>query len=283
MFQNYGICPECGDRLMCQNEITNKVGYPFFLKTCTSCLLSETFMSSKKQENPASTPGGIYYDINIHIAIAFRELGIGYAGIESFNRCMNMPKPMYRNAYDNIQKDMHIAYLEASQESMNNAATEVRKKKLGNNGIVENEVVDTRVSVDGTWQKRGYSSLNGVVTIIASENGKCVDTQILAKECKSCEYWERNKNSPTYSQWKLEHDCHINHRGSSGSMESSGAVTMFHRSVAFNKLRYTEYVGDGDSSSFSNVQAFKPYPDIILKNWNVWAIFRSKWDHNCES
>ena len=43
----------------------------------------------------------------------------------------------------------------------------VKKKK--------NEVEDVVVSCDGTWQRRGFSSLNAVVTVLASDTGKCVD------------------------------------------------------------------------------------------------------------
>lgn len=36
-----------------------------------------------------------------------------------------------------------------------------------------------RVKVDGSWQKRGYSSLNGVVTVVVEI--KVVDTQAFSK------------------------------------------------------------------------------------------------------
>ena len=35
--------------------------------------------------------------------------------------------------------------------------------------------VATTISADGTWQRRVFSSLNGVVTIIANDTGKCID------------------------------------------------------------------------------------------------------------
>ena len=38
--------------------------------------------------------------------------------------------------------------------------------------------VKVTVSVDGSWQRRGYASLNGVFTTIS--NGKCVDTQTMS-------------------------------------------------------------------------------------------------------
>ena len=42
-------------------------------------------------------------------------------------------------------------------------------------------------------------------------------------------------------------------------MEAAGAVTVFKRSLDKNKLRrYVSYVGDGDTSSFNEVNNSKP-------------------------
>ena len=38
----------------------------------------------------------------------------------------------------------------------------------------ENVIADIAVSGDGSWQKRGFSFLNGLATLIASDSGKCV-------------------------------------------------------------------------------------------------------------
>jgi hypothetical protein len=35
------------------------------------------------------------------------------------------------------------------------------------------DILETAVSFDGTWQRRGFTSLNGCVTVISMENGKC--------------------------------------------------------------------------------------------------------------
>ena len=43
-------------------------------------------------------------------------------------------------------------------------------------------VKEETVSVDGSWQRRGYTSPNGVVTAIA--NGKCIDMQTMSKNYK---------------------------------------------------------------------------------------------------
>ena len=42
-------------------------------------------------------------------------------------------------------------------------------------------------------------------------------------------------------------------------MEGAGAVNMFARSIEKNKLRYTSYIGDGDTSSLNEVVNSQPY------------------------
>ena len=55
--------------------------------------------------------------------------------------------------------------------------------------------IATKVSGDEAWQKRGYSSLNGVVTLIA--NGKCIDNEVMSKKCKQCDM-ENKKGTQEY-------------------------------------------------------------------------------------
>jgi len=72
------------------------------------------------------------------------------------------------------------------------------------NGLLRN----ISVSGDGAWQKRGYSSLNGVMTLISG--GKCVDVEVLSKKCKQCEHWESKKETDECLEWKESHECSIN-------------------------------------------------------------------------
>ena len=72
---------------------------------------------------------------------------------------------------------MHSAYVEASSKSMKLAGM----FSLCNEGTSPDAdgVKVVTANVDGSWQRRGYTSLNGVVTAIA--NGKCIDI------CKPCQ------------------------------------------------------------------------------------------------
>ena len=69
--------------------------------------------------------------------------------------------------------------------------------------------------------------------------GKVLDVAVLTKSCKQCHiYEELPHNSVEYLQWKATHVCSINHQGSAGSMETEGAIMIFHRSVEKHKLQY---------------------------------------------
>ena len=98
-------------------------------------------------------------------------------------------------------------------------------------------VVDEDISLDGTWQKKGHSSKNGVVTAISASTGKCLDYHVMSKSCKGCQTWSKRQDDPNYNEWKNNHNCHINHAKSSGAMETAGVVTIFKRSLDKNKLR----------------------------------------------
>ena len=65
---------------------------------------------------------------------------------------------------------------------------------LDGNKNIEDDIADITALNDESWQKRGHSSLNGVVTVVASDSGKCVDCLVLTKTCSACTSWKKQKN-----------------------------------------------------------------------------------------
>ncbi|GFU68751.1 uncharacterized protein TNCV_4400291 [Trichonephila clavipes] len=86
---------------------------------------------------------------------------------------MNLPPPLakferHNSLFLNVLKTI-------SEDSMNAAVHEAVIANDNNSNIA--------VAVDGTWHKRGYSSLNGVVCATSVENGKVVE-DFLSKFCQ---------------------------------------------------------------------------------------------------
>ena len=119
------------------------------------------------------------------------------------------------------------------------------------------DIFSIAVTVDGTWQKRyGYSSLHGVVFVMAVETGEVLDYETKSKVCFQCKAKTKwDKESEKCKKWFDEHknNCLVNHTLSSEAMEKDAAIRIFKRSIEKHKLKYSTYVGDGDSSSFTEV------------------------------
>ena len=113
---------------------------------------------------------------------------------------------------------------EVANTIMNEAAQELNEP-ANNNNLVS----DVGVSLGGTWQKRGFTSLNGAVAALSIDTGRVIDIDVMSRYCQGC---INNKNSP--------HVCSINHDESAPKMEQSGVIRIFERSVEKNELRYTE-------------------------------------------
>ena len=105
-------------------------------------------------------------------------------------------------------------------------------------------------------------SLNGVVSAIHVDKGKVTDYEMKSKVCFKCRAKkDLDPSSQQYIEWMESHapKCSANFNKSSKAMESQGAVDIWGRSQEKHKLRYVDFVGDGDCSSHRDVVKSKPY------------------------
>lgn len=58
--------------------------------------------------------------------------------------------------------------------------------------------------------------------------------------------------------------CEKNHEGSSRKMEVDAVIKMFQRSEELHNLKYSNYIGDGDSKTFKGILDSKPYVDLTI-------------------
>ena len=107
------------------------------------------------------------FEINTCAVHALRSCGVGHTGLEKVCCILNMPKSMTVMNYNNISNNIRDSEKQIAEQSMNSAAVEV---KGGNT-----TVIDIGVSVDGSWQRRGFLSMNGVVTAISIDPREIVD------------------------------------------------------------------------------------------------------------
>ena len=246
--------------LVVENIDAARKGFALKLKlSCSVCTWSESFYTSKPAKDPNEYPNGSRpFSVNYQMVTAFREIGKGYEPLKNFSRLSNMHCVASKTFHD-INSRLMTAYKSVASESMQKAGKEV----LSDAEKTEEGKGLCRVLLDGSWQRRGHASLNGLVTAISK--GKCIDVDVMSKFCRGCAMWQSKKGTIEYDQWKADHVCVINHTKSSGAMEGAGAVKMFQRSIEKHDLIYNEYLGDGDTSSFKEVVEAEPYKNQKVK------------------
>jgi hypothetical protein len=100
------------------------------------------------------------------------------------------------------------------------------------------------VILDGGWSKRShkhsYNANSGVGIIVGKETGKMLYIGVRNKFCTAC-----SRNIPLD-----KHTCFKNWNSSSSEMETDIIVEGFVEAEKVHGVRYTTFIGDGDSSVY---------------------------------
>jgi hypothetical protein len=108
---------------------------------------------------------------------ALRSIGRGLQAGRMFSAVMNMAPPNTR--ITRVSNNQAKAASEVCQASIMHAAEEAKE-------VIEGNRDDMAAAFDGTWQKRGYTSLNGVMIVTSFDTGKVLDFECFSKYCAGC-------------------------------------------------------------------------------------------------
>ena len=260
---------------VCKNNnlVVNADGFMgFACKLNVKCITCEATISSNFSSTRVDSEKTVRppFDVNSRIIHAFSSFGRGYNATEKFFAALNM-KRISSRAYN-----MHIQYLkDASDASINTgllqARQEVRKvhSMEMNNDDNDDKPIDIAVSFDGSWHKRGHTSLYGLGCVIELTTGYVIDYEVLSKYCRACSMTEKElgADSPEFAIWQEGHakDCQKNYEDSSPAMEMKAAEILWKRSMQYG-FRYTTLLSDGDAKTYNHILQLKIYgPSVEIK------------------
>lgn len=244
----------------------NSFGFSSKLElVCESCTKSYGYAYTSDREAPTNK-----FDINSKLAAAFLSFGKGHAALENFSKILGTPcmdrKTFATNLEDLFKKSeaTTVEMLRVSREIVREANLDMDQSKLHDN------ILDITVSYDGTWHKRGHTSLYGIGIVIDVVTNLVVDFHVLSKYCHECKITAKNlgESSPEFHIWKSSHaeTCQKNFDGSSASMEMHAAHILWKRSVTDCGMRYTSVLCDGDAKTFQYLNEKKVYgKDVDIK------------------
>ena len=229
---------------------------------CSHCK-TRTFLPTCNAVLDAGRSG----DANRRAVYFAMECGIGYSGLEKFGQIFNLPILAKRSYYKQMDSVVSIT-VERTERELKEAGHRLREEiSKENDSSSENDILDIAVSFDGTWAKRGHTSLFGIVYVISVDTGEVLDYEVLSKFCKTCRYYDSKKEDDfaSYVKGMAAHmeagNCSINYEGSSNAMEMEGASIIWKRSLEKHNFRYSFMVSDGDSKAFNKVSENNNYGD----------------------
>ncbi|GFT50234.1 uncharacterized protein TNCV_3622861 [Trichonephila clavipes] len=183
LMKNLLCCKYCcsSEKIELREDLKSRRGLAVSLEIiCHNCGESTSTMPSKISNK--------CYHVNLRLTYGMRAIGKGGVAARIFCGLMNLPPPpakfeRHNSLFLNVLKTI-------CEDSMNADVHEAVIANDNNSNIA--------VAVDGTWYKRGYSSLNGVVCATSVKNGKVIDFKDLTKYCSSC------KEAKVYGDTEVE-------------------------------------------------------------------------------
>lgn len=248
---NVLCCKICGGEIKVMETLCKGLSSIFQIN-CDNCNNLKSFRNCPMMGKKANIP-----EINRRFFYAMRCIGQGYAGMKTFCGAMDIPPPVQKAAYNNVLRKIAATVKDVACLSMSNAT----KQEIQETGQTDNgETGLLTVSGDGSWKTRGFSSKIGIVSVVGAESGKVLDVEVMSSYCKGCES-SKLKKGEELKIWKAKHEslCLKNHSGSAGMMEVSGMLNIFKRSETRKNAKYINYIGDGDTKTFLELQKSQVY------------------------
>ncbi len=151
-FINLFPCPSCGetkDNLFHINEQLTGINTKLTFE-CSMCKNISTF---SHKEN-----------VNLRFQVAMYGIGCHENKGRRFLAAMDMPQPVSSVRAAVYKTRIHNATKQAADMSMKQAAEELQAVEATS---------EVTVSCDGTWQRRGFSSKNGISTCLSEQKSAC--------------------------------------------------------------------------------------------------------------
>ena len=200
------------------------------------------------------------YDVNSRIALGAIDNGTGYSHIKSFLKSLDVPS-INKSAYKRREREIGVAVEAVAANSCDMVLeNEIEIEKATGKVPDEDGLLPLAVSYDMQWLKRGRAndSLTGHGAIMGSKTKQIISFASANKFCRICD------NAKSKGIQPAKHDCRVNHKGSSKSMEAQVGVKLFSEAPNYG-VKYSVFIGDDDSSMIAKI---REEVDYNVEKWS---------------
>ena len=209
---------------------------------CTGCGYKINLETSPKVKGPS---GYNCWEVNLAAVWGQMSTGGGHSSLQESMAYLGVPV-MAKKTFTKTERAIGEWWRDRLQQSMEEAGK--REKELAiERGDYHEDIPAITVITDGRWSKRShrhsYNAKSGVGVIIGLETRKILHLSVRNKYCAGCA-----TGSP-----QEQHLCYKNWESSSSAMETSAILEGFQEAEKVHGIRYTRFIGDGDSSVYTTL------------------------------
>jgi len=184
-------CANCGSDIKFFK--TNGAGVAFKLVAQCSCSNRSCDSSPIIQR---------FSEINRRLMLAVRMLGGGLQSLKMLCAILDITSSFSNNICYTFLENLHTA----SKALFEHFQKKAVKEEISENAVAGKEPLNLTVSGDGSWKKRGFSSLFGLATLIGKYTNKVLDVAVKSSFCQSCANWRNKQGTVEYDLWKESHE-----------------------------------------------------------------------------
>jgi hypothetical protein len=118
-------------------------------------------------------------EVNVRFVYGMRTIGRGQKPAKLLCSVMGLLSPPTK--FGPINKVLGTVLRTTAEASM-----QVAVEEADSDNNEEDSPRDLVCAIDGSWQKRGHTSHNGVVTLTSVDTGKVLDVECLSNYCQGC-------------------------------------------------------------------------------------------------
>ena len=227
MMNEIAVCKMCNNLLKIdpQNKSSYGLGRVWTLKCSNVECISHEFINPR----PVTPKIGRMFEINRAFFLAMRSIGKGRAAIQKLTSILNLNQPVNHHSWGShtkaITKQSETLFEKNLQKEATNAKPYMmmmKENSVRSDDQLKSLEMNIGVSLDGSWNTRGWSARMGIVDVCFEETGKVLDVVFKNLGCTLCKKKKQKKASGEismleYLEWYLKHepDCLLNHDGSS--------------------------------------------------------------------
>lgn len=101
--------------------------------------------------------------------------------MESFFGMMDMLPPVSTRSYM-VHNNALAASMSIAKDNMIAASEYLHFL----NGVQPLDILDVKVTCDGTWSRRGFTAMHKVFMVISWDTGQVLDFEVMSKSCTAC-------------------------------------------------------------------------------------------------